>query len=300
MKARSASPRVVVVRRPSAWTQLIDTHGTVGQARFRLKSMGKSPDEAEHTHGLLMAGLRTVLDAIPPSWRQVRLQREDLSRFVFEPEDVVVVVGPDGLVANVAKYLEQQLVIGVNPAPTLFDGVLVPHPPSDARLLLRDAMNGTAPLAPRTMVQATLDDGQQLRALNEIFVGHRSHQSARYRLHVGDETERHSSSGLIVSTGTGATGWTRSISRERAHCPRLPKPGDAQLAWFVREAWPSVITGAELTAGTVDGARSLRVISELDEGGVVFGDGVEADHLAFGWGQTATIGVAPQRLQWVG
>jgi NAD kinase len=64
------------------------------------------------------------------------------------------------------------------------------------------------------MAHARLDDGQQLLALNEIFVGHRTHQSARYRIRPADEQEeRHSSSGVIVSTGTGATGWARSIQR---------------------------------------------------------------------------------------
>ncbi len=32
------------------------------------------------------------------------------------------------------------------------------------------------------MVRAELDDGQALLALNEVFVGHASHQSARYTI----------------------------------------------------------------------------------------------------------------------
>lgn len=296
---RVGTPRVVVVRRQTAWEHLQARHGTVGQVKFRLKHLGSGPAEAERVHGRIIAGLRVVLGAIPAAWRQVRLLREDLSRFVFEPEDLVVVVGPDGLVANVAKYLQHQLVLGVNPAPDLFDGVLVPHAPLAAADLINDAFSGRVPVSPRTMVEVRLDDGQRLRALNEIFVGHASHQSARYRLTVGGQTERHSSSGLIVSTGTGATGWAASIARQRPGAPALPEPGAPRLAWFVREAWPSVATGVTLTQGVIEGA-DLEVISELEGGGVVFGDGIEADHLAFGWGRVAHIGVAPDRLQWVG
>ena len=39
------------------------------------------------------------------------------------------------------------------------------------------------------MVEAVLDDGQSLLALNEVFIGHQSHQSARYRIAWGDRGE---------------------------------------------------------------------------------------------------------------
>ncbi len=45
------------------------------------------------------------------------MSRPELNRFLFEPEDVVIAVGQDGLVANVAKYLSGQMVVGVNPLP---------------------------------------------------------------------------------------------------------------------------------------------------------------------------------------
>ena len=61
-------------------------------------------------------------------------------------------------------------------------------------------------------LQVRSDDGQQLLALNEIYVGHASHQTARYTLGVPDaRAERQASSGLIVASGTGATGWCRSM-----------------------------------------------------------------------------------------
>ena len=63
----------------------------------------------------------------------------------------------------------------------------------------------------RTMAEARREDGQRMLALNEIFVGHASHQSARYRLSMADgQQERQSSSGLIVAVPTGhSTGAVR-------------------------------------------------------------------------------------------
>jgi hypothetical protein len=146
------------------------------------------------------------------------------------------------------------------------------------------------------MVAASLDDGQNLVALNEIFVGHASHQSARYRLTFGDQTERQSSSGVVVATGTGATGWAASLHRERHSTLELPSAEERRLAFFVREPWPSAATGTTLTEGILAADEGLEVTCELGEGGVVFGDGIEADRLRVDWGQRVRIQIANHDL----
>ncbi len=109
--------------------------------------------------------------------------------------------------------------------------------------------------------------------------------------------ERQSSSGVIVATGAGATGWCASIARERGG-RSLPGPTDPLLAWFVREAWPSPATGADLTEGLLDAGGELRLTVESDQL-VVFGDGVESDRLVASWGQEVTVRVGENRLRLV-
>jgi hypothetical protein len=191
-------------------------------------------------------------------------------------------------------------VIGLNPEPDRFPGVLVNQPPEAVADLCADLMAGRSTFQERTMVQAGLDDGQALLALNEIFVGHRSHQSARYRLAVGDRHEHQSSSGLIASTGTGATGWAMSINHQRAQPLALPAPDSPQLAWFVREAWESPTTKATLTGGLLAAGAAIELTSELGGDGVVFGDGIESDRLELDWGQRVTIRAADRHLRLVG
>ena len=172
------------------------------------------------------AAVDRVSAAIPLDWRRGLVERSDLDRFLFAPEDIVVVVGQDGLVANVAKHLRGQPVVGVNPERGINPGILVPLTSDRVAAVLPSIVAGAARIEQRTMVRATLDDGQALTAVNEIFVGHPSHQSARYTLILGERRERQSSSGVIVGTGTGATGWCRSIASERqtrCHC-RWPTP----------------------------------------------------------------------------
>jgi hypothetical protein len=288
--------RVVVTSRPTEYEALLRRHGTRPQAEFLLQNRGHRLSALEERHAKQRDALGLVLAAIPLTWRRAQVERADLSRFVFGPEDVVVAVGQDGLVANVAKYLSGQCVLGVNPDPCSYDGVLVRHRAGDVVELLARLEGGACAVEHRTMVEVTLDDGQRLLALNEVFLGHRSHQSARYGLRLRDAAARHSSSGLIVATGTGGTGWARSIQRERRDAPSPPAPCERRLVFFVREAFPSVNTETTLIQGLLAAEDPLEVASEMNEGGVIFGDGIEADFLAFDWGARARVGLAPERL----
>ncbi len=289
-------PRVVMVRRSTDYEALLARHATHGQAKFFLETRDQKIEEVQDAHDHFHAVLNRVLQEVPAKWRRSQVHRDDLNRFLFEPDDIIVALGQDGLVANLAKYLNGQPVIGLNPLPERYDGVLVPHAPEAAGALLDKTARQRATFEARTMVEARLDDGQRLLALNEIFVGHQSHQSARYRLSLEGVEERQSSSGLIVATGTGATGWARSIKLCRQSRLCLPEPSDPALAFFVREAFPSVATGTDLTEGLVAGERPLRIVSEMNQGGVIFGDGVEDDRLPFNWGQGVDLCRAEERL----
>jgi NAD kinase len=289
----------VIVTRQTEYSALLATHGTREQARFFLATRGRAVEELEATDAAFRTALAAASVAVPTEWRRVRIDRGDLDRFLFEPEDLVVAVGQDGLVANVAKYLTGQLVIGCNPDPARNEGVLVSHAAGEMRALVPAAVAGKADVRERTMVEAVLDDGLRLLALNEVFIGHQSHQSARYSISAAGRNERQSSSGIVVTTGTGATGWGRSIALERRSQLALPAAGERALAFFVREAWPSVATGATLTEGRIEEDTALAISSEMNDGGVVFGDGIEADRLEFTWGRKVEVKVARERLRLV-
>jgi hypothetical protein len=292
-------PRIVVVARSTEYAVLLARHGTREQTRFFLETRGRSIDDVETRDEAQRMALTTITAGIPVDWRRTRVERADLDRFLFEPGDIVVTVGSSGLVANVAKYLDGQPVIGVNPDPTVHAGIVAGHRPTAVAGLVRATVAGRVTFDERTMAEAVLDDGQRVLALNEVFLGHRSHQSARYRIGCAGGEEHQSSSGIVVTTGTGSTGWGRSISLERHSDIRLPEPGEPRLAWFVREAWPSPVYGTAITQGLLGEADYLQVVSEIEEGGVVFGDGIESDRVDFGWGVGATVRVARERLRLV-
>jgi hypothetical protein len=298
----SLAPRAVLVHRTTEYEELVAHHGTHGQAAFFLSTRGRDIEEVAARHRRTRQALAEVTAAIPLTWRQSMVDRADLDRFLFAPEDVVVVVGQDGLVANVAKYLAGQPVVGIDADPGRNPGVLVRHRPADAAKLLAAAGSQVEEL---TMVEAVADDTQRIVALNEIYLGASGHQTARYRLGLEDDggvVEAQASSGVLVGTGTGATGWIRSVWQERGAAVgalALPRPTDTRLLWFVREAWPSPVTGTSLVAGELAGSARLRLTVE-SERLIAFGDGMEGDALQLTWGQSVRVGVADTSLRLVG
>jgi hypothetical protein len=229
----------------------------------------------------------------------------DFARYV-----VVVVVGQDGLVANAAKYVGDVPIVAVNPDPARFDGVLLPFQLSQVRTAVTRVLDRQARTRQVTLAEVNLHDGQRLLAFNDLFVGCSSHVSARYKLRAGKKrSESQSSSGMIVATGAGSTGWlssvfnmaggiARSLGAELHAAPRMAWE-DRQLAWAVREPFVSKTSRAELVFGLLPEGEELIVESQMSSGGVIFSDGVESDFLEFNGGSIARISVSQQRARLV-
>lgn len=293
--------KLVVVTRRTRYQELLHKYGTRGQAEFYLRHLGESFGHYEQEHLQLCAAYESVLETARAVGRVQPLERELLPSYRFAPDDIVIVAGQDGLVANTLKYLDAQPVIAVNPLPRAFDGLLLPFAPKDLAGVLRRQLQSRFRVKTITMAQVSTNRGERLLAVNDLFIGSAGHASARYALHSGARQEQQSSSGVIVSTGLGSTGWLRSIltgasavAGQEAH-PEL-KDGFAWdsnfLCYSVREPFPSKTTGTSLVFGRVDAQTPLRLQSRMAERGVIFSDGIESDFIDFTAGTVAEIRIS--------
>ena len=302
----NADRKVVLVTRRSRLDELLVRHQTLSQARYVVERLGGDFADYQAEHEAYVEARRTVVEVLAGHGRYQVVDRMLVPNFVFAPDDLVMALGQDGLVANTLKYLDGQPLVGINPDPARFDGLLLPFQPMDLSRIFQDVLRDRRGTKSITMAEATLSDGQRLRAVNDLFIGPRTHTSARYEISVGGSSEVQSSSGLIVSTGLGSTAWIKSIvTGAMAVASSLggsgardyePMPWDSRaLRFAVREPFPSRSSQATLVFGTVGESSHLKLRSLMGGNGVIFSDGIEADFLEFNSGALATIGVA-QRL----
>ena len=304
-----AVERIVVVTRRTRLEELLLRFNTRGQARFYLERNGAEYADYEREHDHYQQGLDRIRRAVDLGLPRQFIERGLAPSYLFQPTDLVVTLGQDGLVANVAKYATGIPIVAVNPDPARFDGVLLPFGIAEADAVLALAVAGEAPVRRVTLAEARLADGQRLLAFNDLFIGARSHVSARYRLDVGGQSELQSSSGILVSTGAGSTGWMSSVfnmaagvaafTGGRGGPPVRLDWEDDRLLYAVREPFQSRQSGVSLVAGLLDGGQPLRVESRMPAGGVIFSDGMESDCLPFDAGAIVEIRAAARHAHLV-
>ena len=330
--------KIILVTRKTRLEGLVERFNTKAQARFYINqsarhSAGKNsaysqtkndaghPDAGhpdafafyEREHDTYYTAVETLHQSLEPLAKVQAIERSFLPNFLFAPTDLVVTIGIDGLVVNTAKYLDGQPIIAVNPDPKNVDGILLPFNVATAPGAARKALSGAGRVTPITMAEARLNDGQTLLAFNDLFIGVRTHVSARYRIQWGAQAENHSSSGLIVSTGAGSTGWLSSLFNmangmvkafgEESGSGAVTAPhlgwDTGSLLFVVREPFISKTSGAGIVCGAITSQTPLTLESHMPEGGVIFSDGVEADYLQFNSGAIATIGIAAKKTNLV-
>lgn len=307
--------KLVLVTRKTRLSVLIERFNTRAQAKFYLERAGLDFDDYDAEDQVYRRSIDALITQFDGLGLKLQvLERALLSTYLFSAQDLVVAAGQDGLVANTAKYIGTQPLVGVNPDPSRFDGQLLPFSVDDARAAVERTVEGKARVREVTLAEARLSDGQRLLAFNDFFVGAQSHVSAVYRLRVkGAETkdgwERQSSSGVLVSTGAGSTGWLSSVCNMTANVSRLLGGAavtpvkmsweDPRLFFVVREPFVSRHSAATCTAGWLSGGQTLELESLMPSGGVLFSDGIEADYLQFTSGRVAQIGPASLKARLV-
>ncbi len=322
--------KIIIVTKETRMDQLVRTFATKSQARFYLDQSAKAAapaqpmmktaraksgkhannsvaevkseyDEINLADAVYKDSLKKLQSQIPTGVKIQHIDWTFLPTFLFGEKDLVIALGQDGLVINIAKYLDGQPIVGINPDPSRYDGVLLPFTVNSFQHALTRIISGEFDISGITIALAELNDGQRIHGVNDIFIGPRSHISFRCGIAHDGREENQSSSGIIVSTGCGSTGWFRSIiegarkvssgfdGKEIAKAQsRFPWDAD-HLYFSVREPFESRTSRAEIAFGKITAAQPLTITSHMPQNGIIFSDGIESDFLEFNSGRIATV-----------
>jgi len=201
----------IIVKNKTRLESLIERFNTKSQAKFYIERLGGIFDDYELEHEnfhIALASLQTQLSKVI---KNKVIERQYLPSFIFSEKNLIIVIGQDGLVANTAKYSKGCPIIAVNPDKERYDGVLLPFDTSDFISGVENTITNKNEVKTVRFAEAKLNDGQRLLAFNDLFIGASSHVSARYKISFNKTIEEHSSSGIIVSTQAGSTGWLSSM-----------------------------------------------------------------------------------------
>ena len=298
----------IIVKNKTRLEALIERFNTKAQAKFYIERSGGDFQEYIIEHEIFCAALAQVQQRLSSVIKNKVVDRSFLPNYLFNEKNVIIVVGQDGLVANTAKYSKAVPIVAVNPDPKRYDGVLLPFNQHNFITAVERVLTDQYAYRMMRFAEAKLNDGQRLLAFNDLFIGAASHVSARYKISYRGETEEHSSSGLLVSTKAGATGWLSSVFNmaygvasmfESMLEPRQPELADDDLLFVVREPFKSLRTQTQLSLGKINGEHSLVIESLMPSNGVIFSDGIETDFLKFNSGMIATIGLAQEQAKLV-
>jgi NAD kinase len=307
---KSPPENAIIVINKTRLEQLTARFNTKAQAKFYIEHAGGNFEDYEIEHKTFKQSLEIIQRKISSHLKKYKvIERKYLPNFIFTGKDVVIVVGQDGLVANTAKYVNDIPIIAINPDPFRYDGILLPFDPSNFESALLRTLAGNPQTRSVTMAEARLNDGQRLLAFNDLFIGHSSHVSARYKITFDNYSENQSSSGIIISTGAGSTGWLSSLFNMAAGINRTfgkvtgeNHPLGLSMTWdekrlvfIVREPFLSKYSRIDLATGLISSKKKLILESFMPTNGVIFSDGIEADFLHFNSGSIAEIGIAQER-----
>ena len=298
--------KIIIITKQTRADELIRKFNNMTQAAFYVEKMGGDIEDYIEESRVYKRSVSSSFSQAQVLAHVQQIDREFVPSFIFGKDDIVIVIGQDGLVANTLKYLNGQPLIAVNPDASRYDGVLLPFRPNDLVHVVRDVLKNRRSQKEITMASADLNDGQSLLAVNDFFIGRQSHVSARYIIKIDGKEEPQSSSGIIVSTGLGSTGWLKSVvagakgitqsitGYEVSGNVNATKWDSNYLYYSVREPFPSNTTGTSLVFGMIKDSP-LQIASQMPEGGVIFSDGIEQDFLQFNSGIEAKISVSPKK-----
>ncbi|MBI4348952.1 MAG: NAD(+)/NADH kinase [Elusimicrobia bacterium] len=234
--------------------------------------------------------VRETVKALLPECRIVTREMADAAR--LDGASVVIALGGDNHFVYLSHFLTRAPILGVNADRKRSHGGLLRFDERHLAGLARRLRAGRFTISEWPRLEASVDGRLAGVATSELFLGERQRKHmSRHVLRVGrGPAEEHKSSGLLVCTPAGSTGWYGHYG------PRF-SAASGPARWALTEPFPR---GRRLSLGKgrLRAGQVLRVRSLNDADGVLDVDSLK--DVPFHFGQVASIRVSEHPLRVIG
>jgi hypothetical protein len=218
--------------------------------------------------------------------------REEISKDIINKASLVIAFGGDNHFQYVSHFVEDTPILGINSDPQRSEGALTSLNIEEFEKILPLILNDELKLEEWTRLEAYIDGKRVLeQSIAEIFIGEKKRfQMSRHVLNINDNSEEQKGSGLLVTTGSGSTGWYNSASRymfpEGNHFKRTEK----EARFILAEPYRGKLTNPKIPHGTITGNQKIELTILSDDEPVLVIDAHKVVNLREGAKVTVKLG----------
>ena len=218
------------------------------------------------------------------------VKREKLQRKDLRKTDLVITVGGDGTFLRTAHQISDTPVLAVSSGARYNEAFFSRASKENFPGKIKRILGGEFRMKKLTRLEASIN-GKRLpiMAINEVFAGNRTpYHTSRYELNVRGKKEFQKSSGVLIATKAGSSGWAKSAAKKKLAIPR------GGFGYAVREPYFGRLTNPTLLHGCLSSGEKIRIKSR-DYQGMVVMDSYERE-FTFLEGDVLEIGVSGKPL----
>lgn len=280
---------IVVIYKRSRLERDREDHGRGPEELNRFyRACGLSAERIRRSHERQM-GARTALRKLLP--QAVFLEAGQAGSADTRRARWVVALGGDNHFQRVARWVNEQVIVGINSDPQTSAGALTPYTLSTFRRAVDDWLTDRLPVERWTRLSVSVDGNALPQpALGEVYVGERDRCAmSRHILHWGRRREEQKSSGLLAVTGCGSTGWYASAGQGQPGRTSSFRKTAREFRFLLTEPHRIGSSDIAMPRGKLKGSDHLTIVSLNRRSGVVCLDAFQPYPLPVG--ATVRIGL---------
>lgn len=194
---------------------------SLDQAVEKFKRMGVDGERILSSHDRQVQSIQKTLGYLADSGIRFKLVvGDEIPRDLARESDLVVTLGGDNYFQHLSHFIDRQPILGINSDPETSNGVLTHFTADGFKEFLPRLKGGSFDVEKWCRLQTKIN-GQILPTLSvsEIYLGaYKSTDMSRYILELPESwgttrVEEQKSSGLIIATEAGETGWYDAAAR---------------------------------------------------------------------------------------